>query len=174
MSDTIEAFTSQARQPCSSGIGGFKTCTSCGEQKAVEQFSKRMATAKRRATGKVWPRCKQCQAQRRKEVYHANVNGYGDRMRELGRRRRQAIRAEVQFAYGSACVCCGETTVEFLTIDHIHDDGAEERREKKLFSEKFYRYLKREGYPKDRYQLLCMNCNFAKGKFGTCPHQRGK
>jgi hypothetical protein len=21
------------------------------------------------------------------------------------------------------------------------------------------------------FQILCMNCNFAKGKLGTCPHQ---
>lgn len=32
----------------------------------------------------------------------------------------------------------------------------------------YYR-LKREEYPKD-YQVLCFNCNIAKGLFGECPH----
>jgi hypothetical protein len=35
--------------------------------------------------------------------------------------------------------------------------------------EEFYR-----GYPKDNFQLLCMNCNFAKGHRGECPHQTAK
>ena len=35
----------------------------------------------------------------------------------------------------------------------------------------FYRFLIKSGFPTDDYRLLCMNCNFAIGKFGVCPHQ---
>lgn len=32
--------------------------------------------------------------------------------------------------------------------------------------------LKRQGWPQDRYQLLCANCNFGKlMNGGVCPHQ---
>lgn len=30
----------------------------------------------------------------------------------------------------------------------------------------------KQNFPKDEYQLLCMNCNFAKGLYSGCPHQR--
>lgn len=69
--------------------------------------------------------------------------------------------------YGSLCVCCGETNPAFLTIDHIYGQGYADRRS----TYSFYRRLEKEGFPKDRFQLLCMNCNWAKGVEGTCPHQ---
>jgi hypothetical protein len=31
--------------------------------------------------------------------------------------------------------------------------------------------LAKHGYP-DTFQLLCHNCNLARGFYGTCPHQR--
>lgn len=74
-------------------------------------------------------------------------------------------------AYGGKCVCCNERTPEFLTIDHIHGDGQEDRK-KNGSGYQFYKYLRSIGYPKDRYRLLCMNCNFAI-RFGKiCPHQK--
>jgi predicted HNH restriction endonuclease len=30
--------------------------------------------------------------------------------------------------------------------------------------------LKRQGFPKDEFQLLCSNCNQAKHRYGQCPH----
>jgi hypothetical protein len=33
----------------------------------------------------------------------------------------------------------------------------------------FFAWLKREGYPPG-LQVLCHNCNCAKGKKATCPH----
>lgn len=32
-----------------------------------------------------------------------------------------------------------------------------------------YRWLRNHGYPLG-FRVLCMNCNFALGKFGYCPH----
>jgi hypothetical protein len=79
-------------------------------------------------------------------------------------------------AYGGRCACCGETELRFLSIDHINNDGADHRRELKSkggFS--FYLWLQRQGFPKDNFQCLCMNCNFGKLRTGICPHQeKGK
>lgn len=61
--------------------------------------------------------------------------------------------------------------IEFLTIDHIHGGGRRER-ETTLRGLKFYRWLIANNFPRDRYRLLCMNCNFSHGKYGYCPHQR--
>lgn len=79
-------------------------------------------------------------------------------------------RAEVQTAYGNRCACCGETEPAFLTIDHINNDGHLHRKSR---NHNYYLQVKREGFPKDKYQLLCMNCNCAKAWFGVCPHQSG-
>lgn len=71
--------------------------------------------------------------------------------------------------YGGKCSCCGESHPEFLSIDHINGNGKEHR---KLVGTRLYAILIREGFPKDNYRLLCMNCNFAIGHFGYCPHQK--
>ena len=84
------------------------------------------------------------------------------------------LRQSIIDAYGGECVCCKETEIKFLAIDHIHNDGAEERRTKKLTGKNMYKYLQKNNYPKDRYQLLCHNCNMAKGFYGICPHQESK
>ena len=83
------------------------------------------------------------------------------------------LRLEVLAALGGVCACCGESHVEFLTVDHVNGDGAEER--KKIgTSTNFFVYVKRSGYPRDRYQVLCYNCNCSKGHYGYCPHEKAK
>ena len=77
-------------------------------------------------------------------------------------------------AYGGMCACCGETEPKFLSIDHINNDGYERRKNGEQCGAALYRWLRDQGWPKDDYQLLCMNCNFAKGHFGTCPHKDDK
>jgi hypothetical protein len=87
----------------------------------------------------------------------------------------RAVREEVLHAYGNACACCGETEPCFLHIDHMDNDGYTERKTFGRSSLNLYRWLKRHSFPKDRYQLLCANCNF--GRFlngGICPHQQRK
>lgn len=85
------------------------------------------------------------------------------------------LRARVLAAYGGpCCACCGETTVEFLQIDHINQDGAAHRRSLGIASgTAFYCWLQRNGFPPG-YQVLCANCNFARGRHGTCPHERAR
>jgi len=85
----------------------------------------------------------------------------------------QQLRQMVLDAYGNKCVCCGEAEEMFLGLDHVLNDGGEERRRLKGDRMTIYRYVRDLGFPKDRYQLLCHNCNLAKGFYGACPHQGG-
>ena len=85
-----------------------------------------------------------------------------------------AVRLEVLKAYGNRCVCCGESHIDFLTIDHINGRGREHRQHvaPSGSSGSFYIWLKKKGYPKKEFCCLCMNCNWAKGIHGICPHKR--
>lgn len=70
--------------------------------------------------------------------------------------------------FGGACQCCGVTYYEFLTLEHLNGRGEHERG---ITGHVMYRKARAEGYPKDKYGLLCFNCNSAKGLFGICPHE---
>ena len=92
------------------------------------------------------------------------------RERVLGHKNayRHKIRRETLAAYGNKCQCCGETRNEFLAIDHINGDGAAHRRE--IGRGNLLPWLRRKGYPAG-FQVLCHNCNGAKGFYGACPHE---
>jgi hypothetical protein len=90
------------------------------------------------------------------------------------KRNQDRCRSEVFAAYGGyKCNCCGECEPMFLSIDHIDNNGAEERKSG-LYSGSgigFYQWLRKSGFPLG-YQVLCMNCNTGKHKNGgVCPHQ---
>jgi hypothetical protein len=74
-------------------------------------------------------------------------------------------------AYGGRCACCDEDESLFLELDHIESDGHQHRREIGRGSGATYRHLKKLGWPKAGYQLLCANCNAGKARNGgRCPH----
>jgi len=84
--------------------------------------------------------------------------------------RGEKLRQEVFDHYGKQCVCCGESEIKFLTIDHIGNDGSTHRKKEKVGSGgSFYAWLKRNNFPSG-FQVLCWNCNAAKGLYGSCPH----
>lgn len=92
-----------------------------------------------------------------------------NRARACNRKRLQRIKREVLAHYGdSRCACCGETRLEFLTIDHIFGGGRQHRQSQRIGN--MCVWLKKHNFP-EGYQVLCMNCNFAKGRFGRCPHE---
>ena len=131
-------------------LDGCMKCSKCEEWKPKEKFSTSSSKCGRHS----W--CRSC-CNKDKE------------------KQTVVLKNEVITAYGGFCVCCGESKREFLCIDHINGDGSEERR--KLFGSnavgsRIYRFLRRQGFPKDRYRLLCMNCNFSLGHYGYCPHER--
>jgi hypothetical protein len=85
----------------------------------------------------------------------------------------RALRTRVLFAYGGRCpfcACCGETRLAFLTLDHVNGAGRAHRRLRKGW-QGVYRGLVRDSFP-GGFQLLCFNCNIARGLYGSCPHAR--
>ena len=72
-------------------------------------------------------------------------------------------------AYGGACTCCGEARQRFLTLEHVNHDGAEHRKAKGHAA--LLLDLKALGWPKDRFTILCMNCNWAERNGEPCPHK---
>lgn len=81
------------------------------------------------------------------------------------------LRLEGLKAYGGKCACCGEARAIFLTFDHIDpvlrktlNDGASAKLHKELAS------LRKRGWPQENLQVMCMNCNYAKGKLVICEH----
>ena len=78
------------------------------------------------------------------------------------------IRLEVIAHYGGRCKCCGEMRSYFLGLDHINGGGHMHKREIK--HQWIYRWAQVNNYP-DFLQVLCYNCNMAKGMYGRCPCQ---
>ena len=112
--------------------------------------------------------CPTC-TERRRDWYHSR---YHSKQLAYSKKRRVDLKLAAFNAYGGpVCKCCGESHIEFLSIDHLNNDGAAHRRELKNSGVKFYEWLKRNNYPVG-YQVLCFNCNFAKGHFKYCPHQQ--
>jgi len=62
--------------------------------------------------------------------------------------------------YNNCCNICKCSKLEFLTIDHINNDGAIHRK----ITKNIYAWLKIHNYPKDNFQILCFNCNYLKNK----------
>lgn len=81
-----------------------------------------------------------------------------ERMRERRGRNRQAVIE----AYGNKCIDCGESDIRCLTLDHINNDGAKDRRSngRQINSVEWYaRLYKQLEYGEIRKDLVvrCFN-----------------
>jgi len=88
---------------------------------------------------------------------------------------RNKIKMMVLEHYGMKCNCpggCDVTEPKFLTIDHISGGGKKHRESIGRTGGDFYAWLVKNNYP-EGFQVLCFNCNCAKGFFGKCPHEEG-
>jgi len=87
-----------------------------------------------------------------------------------GKVERYKLKLDIYDNYGQKCQCCGESDIRFLSLDHVNSDGNIHR--ELLNEQQIYREARREGYPVNKYRLLCMNCNWARAYFGgECPHK---
>jgi len=97
-----------------------------------------------------------------------------EKYNKLAREKALKLKLEVLTHYGGGtpkCACCGESIIEFLTIDHINNNG--EKHRKQIGSGGgFYRWLKENNFPKG-YRVLCFNCNCGRKltKNKICPHR---
>lgn len=134
---------------------GKKRCRKCLNGRKVEVKRQRQQRAKEHL-------CLACGSPAEKAHCRSCLDQYKIKDR--------ALRDEVLAAYGNACACCGERERSFLQIDHKHGKGREDRMAG-LYSARWYRWLKKNGFPDD-YQLLCANCNWGRHlNGGICPHQ---
>lgn len=139
-----------------------KMCSKCKENKSSEEFFRVHAGSEKLRS---W--CKICNNKYRRIHYSINPIPIRDQARSKGRK----LRLDVLEAYGGKCICCDITESQFLAIDH-KDGSGYARRFIEGHGRKLYLWLKKHNFPKDNFQLLCHNCNFAKGAYGICPHQR--
>jgi hypothetical protein len=134
-------------------------CSKCNIEKDASDFHKKPGKGNR----KVSFYCKVCQSEYIKQYRKANF----EKVAKVKYLHTLRVKFEGIEAYGGKCVCCGESEQKFLTIDHINErDEGDVWTGKRLWAK-----LKSLGYPKDNYQLLCFNCNWAKYYYGVCPHQ---
>lgn len=157
-------------------ITGRKTCPKCGVDMPLSEFRKL-----RNHGGKLYfSYCNSCHRESCRSSRLRNPNmvressrrqyaKHSEAINARGRARNARIRDEVYSAYGDACACCGETNRAFFTIDHIDGSGADHKRE--IGRGSLYPWLRRNGFPKDNFQILCFNCNCAKGFREVCPHE---
>lgn len=106
-----------------------------------------------------------------KKYYHK------DRVKslEIQRKWRESLKKKVISYYSGGkmcCACCGESIPEFLTVDHINNDGTQERKMSASGGHHNYRKIIKKHFP-NGYQILCYNCNCgrARTKDKVCPHK---
>lgn len=161
------------------GPAPIKACTTCGE---VREMTKSGKDGYRGVCKPCWNEEQKQWRLKNKGQWAALAKRYYEKkkaaspafMEENRVRSREywrGLRKLALQAYGRSCACCGETMDEFLTIDHMDNDGAAHRRTLKTQGAGIWRWLRDNNYP-PRFQTLCMNCNFGKHKNGgVCPHQ---
>lgn len=89
-------------------------------------------------------------------------------VRDYSRHHARKFKAGVMSHYGGSCYCCGESSIDFLTLDHINNDGPKDRDWRKRH--RGYIWVVKKGYPGD-LRVACYNCNMGR-RHGICPHQR--
>lgn len=168
-----------------------KTCGACGESKPLTEFYRR----KDRPGGEEYRSdCKECRKakvlswrQENPDRCRRYSRTYMRKVRPSLSRKAQELKTAVFRAYGGSCACCGEAEFEFLTLEHINGDGHLHKKSLKgvSFEEgqswwgngatalhlKVYLDLKRKGFPREGYCLLCWNCHMATRYGKPCPHR---
>jgi hypothetical protein len=100
-----------------------------------------------------------------KKAYDASYRLKNRQMlNEKQRLYRRSLKQQVLDRYGNTCKFCGYEDIRALQIDHINNNGAEERKApggQNVSGWRFYHHLVSIGLP-DGYQTLCANCNMIK------------
>lgn len=132
-------------------------------------------------------RCKECVKkrnsayyQKNKEVLKGKVRAYAKANSELVKRyhkkaapiRQKKLKLAALNKVGMQCACCGESRFEFLSIDHVKNDGHIHRREIS-HGNLYHRVVMHNDDQRYELQTLCFNCNFGKRyNGGICPHRQ--
>ena len=144
---------------------GLKWCTNCAESDKARK-SRYVKSGKCQCGRERYPSssrlCKSCNDSHKRKAI----------------RGQEVVKAQIYAMYGDVCACCGESEKMFLTVDHINNDGARQKRSLNLgrsnfSSYKFQSWLINKKRP--GIQILCFNCNCGKHRNkGICPHEDRK
>lgn len=147
------------------------------QKKYREQNRERLAAydRERKQAANVTPKQREQKRVAHQAWYYRHQDVLQGEARDKSKVYRTKLRREVLEAYGGEtpeCACCFEDIPQFLALDHIDGGGAAHRREiGSRNSNTMFLWAKRNGYP-PIFQVLCHNCNLAKGFYGECPHAR--
>lgn len=92
--------------------------------------------------------CWNCNVKKHKKNIASNMN--------KSKKYRLGLKQKLLDLYGHSCKMCGCEDEECLTLDHIFNNGSEDR--KKMNNMDIYRVAV-ENYSPEKYQILCANCN---------------
>lgn len=140
-----------------------KTCTLCRTSYPIEHFRPRGRPS---ASGIpiLTDTCRLCR------LFDNTAKGSA---KQAAQKRKDVVemRHEIYTRYGGQCACCGENNFKLLTIDHVLNNGKQERKYRDNWA--ILRKILRENCPPE-YQILCMSCKWGKGQYGVCPHQESQ
>lgn len=135
-------------------INGMKACTKCERMLPADDdhFRKQKTTV----TG-LAAICIGCH---REQVRNGSIKIY----------RRYRLECLIHYSGDPPeCLCCKESRLEFLCIDHIDGSGNKHRKVVAKTYGSIFRWLTVNGFP-EGYRVLCYNCNSSLGHYGYCPH----
>lgn len=137
-----------------------KECRKCRQVLPIDNFNKDV----RQPDGHYYY-CKSC----KNEIRRTPDNLERNRIQAQNYRKKNRLEMLNRYSNNDPkCACCGEAHYEFLAIDHINGGGNQHRKD--VQPALMYSHLKALNWPTG-YQVLCHNCNNAKGYYGKCPHE---
>lgn len=140
-----------------------KTCKICSDKKVIYSRKRKDELKKNNL-------CVQCG--KNTVTTKIECDSCSNRINKTKKALRQKKKKEIYKQYGNACSCCGETKIEFLTIDHKDGNGGKLRKSGlHARGNVFIKWIFNNNFP-DSLQLLCWNCNLGKYHSGDniCPH----
>ena len=102
-------------------------------------------------------------SQKHRDTYHKWWHS------EDHKQRLKALKIEVFTHYCKStpkCMCCNESEIDFQTIEHVRGKKNYPHDPRKG-GNKLIAWLKNNNYPTG-YEVLCYNCNCARGMYGSC------
>jgi|SRR5690242_19257469 len=88
--------------------------------------------------------------------YYKNRDKKAAYAKEYNQRNRRILLQELG---NGKCAWCGYSDFRALEIDHVNGDGAEDRKKHNFHAPFTVKQMKRVLENKERFQILCCNCN---------------
>lgn len=122
--------------------------------------------AKQRASYKKWYERNKESARKKKAAVMRRLRAESpEKYAAQSRKAKRRLRERLLEMYGARCSLCGFSDARALTLDHVRNNGAEERRE---LGERGVYLRALDGGNSDDYRIICMNCQF------ICRHEAGR